>query len=345
MNSLTNTIYNPPWTHVYAEREALSYPLAQAILAALAKRGSRIVEIAQYMDLFGRTHQSFPAQKASPALILAVKHGNILYPGAAVCQDFGNSNFYYTSFAMNCPFDCEYCYLQGVYSSANIVLFVNQEDYFAEIRSALAAHPVYLCISYDTDLPALEGLTGMIRRYLAFAAEERELTTELRTKSAISVASLADGLSADALSRVVMAYSLSPDSVISRFEHHTPGLSQRLSAIREAHGAGFPVRLCFDPLLAVPDFKAVYGEFLAQVREALRGIPVLDAGIGVFRISDGYLKRMRKNRPESALLQYPFSNENHVCSYGARGREMIAFVREELAGFLPEDRIFTSFTS
>lgn len=345
MKSSTNTIYNPPWTHVYAEREALSYPIAQTVISTLAKRGSQIIEIAQYMDIFGRTHQSFPAQKASQALILAVKHGNFLYPGAAVCQDFGNSNFYYTSFAMNCPFDCEYCYLQGMYSSANIVLFVNQEDYFSEIQNALAEHPVYLCISYDTDLPALEGLTGMIRRYLAFASGQHTLTTELRTKSAISVTPLADGFSADTLSRVIMAYSLSPDSIISRFEHRTPVLSKRLLAVREAHAAGFPVRLCFDPLLSVPDFKEVYGAFLAQVREALHDIPVLDASIGVFRISDGYLKRMRRNRPDSALLQYPFSNENHVCSYGARGMEMVNFVKGELAGFLPKNRIFTSFTS
>ena len=77
------------------------------------------------------------------------------------------------------------------------------------------------------------------------------------------------------------------------------------------------------------------------MRDALQDIPIKDASIGVFRISDGYLKQMRKNRPASALLQYPFINENHVCSYGGRGREMMAFVKEFLSGFLPEDKIFT----
>ncbi len=341
MNSLTDTIYNPPYSHIYVEREALSYPVAQSLIPDLAKRGSRIIEISHYMDLFGRTHQSFPAQKAAPSLILAVKHGNFLYPGAAVCQDFGNMFFYYTSFTMNCPFDCEYCFLQGMYPSANIVLFVNQEDYFAEIKKSLSTHPLYLCISYDTDLLALEALTKMTRRYLDFAISEQALTTEIRTKSAVSVAPLAERLPKDARSRIIMAYSLSPDSVIARFEHRTPGLSARLTAIRTAYKSGFRIRLCFDPLLAVPDFKSIYGEFLSQVRDALQDIPIKDASIGVFRISDGYLKQMRKNRPASALLQYPFINENHVCSYGGRGREMMAFVKESLSGFLPEDKIFT----
>lgn len=341
MNSLTNTIYNPPWSYVYAEQEALSYPLAGRLVSFLAARGSRVLEIAHYMDLFGRTHQSFAAQKNAPALILAVKHGNFLYPGAPVCQNFGNAHFYYTSFALNCPFDCEYCYLQGMYPSGNIVIFVNQDDYFAELAQLLEQHPVYLCISYDTDLLALENLTGLTRRYFSFAAEQACLTTEVRTKSAVSVSSLADGLPEKARSRIIMAYTLSPDFVISRFEHRTPPLAKRLSAIRAAHEAGFAIRLCFDPLLAVPDFQTVYGEFLAQVQDALRGIPVQDASIGVFRISDGYLKLMRKNRPDSALLQYPFTNENHVCSYGVRGKEMISFVKEALMGFVAEDKIFT----
>ena len=30
----------------------------------------------------------------------------------------------------NCIYDCDYCYLQGMYPSANIVVFVNHEDFF-----------------------------------------------------------------------------------------------------------------------------------------------------------------------------------------------------------------------
>ena len=34
----------------------------------------------------------------------------------------------------NCLFDCKYCFLQGMYSSANYVIFVNYEDYYDEIK-------------------------------------------------------------------------------------------------------------------------------------------------------------------------------------------------------------------
>ena len=53
---------------------------------------------------------------------------------------------------MNCIFDCEYCYLKGMYPSANIVVFVNLEDIFAEVAQKLENHSLYLCVSHDTDL-------------------------------------------------------------------------------------------------------------------------------------------------------------------------------------------------
>lgn len=345
MNCSEKNFYNPPFSRIYIEEEALACPKTADLLSAAAKYsdGQAPIIIRRYMDMFGRPHQSFSAQKNSPALILAVKHGSLLYPGANVCQSFGNSHFYYTSFVLNCPFWCEYCYLQGMYSSANLVLFVNLDDYFKEISILLSKHPIYLCISYDTDLLALEQITGFVRRYLEFAAGRESLVTELRTKSAFPAAQLtAPAGTAAAVSRTVLAYTLSPESIISRFEHSTAPLASRLSALKAASQAGFPVRLCFDPLLRVPDFEQVYGNFIDEVRAALDGVPILDAGVGAFRISDSYLKQMRRSFPGSALLQYPFENTDHVCHYGTRGRKMIEFVKQRLNGWIPEEKIYTA---
>ena len=64
---------------------------------------------------------------------------------------------------MNCIYDCEYCYLKGMYQSAHLVIFVNLEDIFAEVKKIIAQHEMYLCVSYDTDLLALEEI-DRIRR-------------------------------------------------------------------------------------------------------------------------------------------------------------------------------------
>lgn len=35
---------------------------------------------------------------------------------------------------MNCIFDCEYCYLKGMYPSGNLVVFVNLEDILRSLK-------------------------------------------------------------------------------------------------------------------------------------------------------------------------------------------------------------------
>lgn len=150
---------------------------------------AEIVYIRHYKDVFCRRRQDYEEQHHAQNLILAKKTGSLIYQGAPVCQNFGNTYFYYTSCMMNCIYDCEYCYLKGMYPSANIVIFVNIEDIFEELHRMLSEHPVYLCVSYDTDLLAFETMTGYVREWEHFVLEENKRSTyplkiEIRTKSA-----------------------------------------------------------------------------------------------------------------------------------------------------------------
>ena len=45
---------------------------------------------------------------------------------------------------MNCVFNCEYCYLKGMYPTGNLVLFLNLEDIFEEVRELCRTQQVYL---------------------------------------------------------------------------------------------------------------------------------------------------------------------------------------------------------
>lgn len=295
------------------------------------------IPISHYKDLFNRKKQNFRLQKQSPKLILAVKCGRLVYQGAPVCQNFGNRYFYYTSSVMNCLYDCSYCYLQGMYPSANLVVFVNLEDIFAEVERLLQQHPVYLSISYDTDLLALESLTGYLEQWVRFTAAHRDLTIEIRTKAA-NVTALR---SLPPCERVIFAWTLSPESVIRRFEDHTPSLTARLKAAATAQSAGFLLRLCFDPLLYFPGWDQEAPVFLKQVFTAIPPGLVTDVSLGVFRISDSYLKSMRQNRPDSVITQYPYENDHGVCHYGQqRSGEITRLYLDLLTQYLRPDQIF-----
>ena len=162
--------------NIYVEHEALNYQLTKDILSQ--NSNANVITIGHYKDVFSRPRQDVLLQKETQSLILAVKKDEFLYKGAPVCQDFGNQNFYYCSSVMNCVCNCEYCFLKGMYESGNLVVFVNLEDYFAQIKN----DNKYICISYDTDLFPLESMLGYVKKWLDFARVNNEVTLEVRTK-------------------------------------------------------------------------------------------------------------------------------------------------------------------
>jgi spore photoproduct lyase len=335
LSYLKKDYYNEHFSHIYIEKDIRNHPNTQNILSHFPR--ANLIEINHYKEIFCRSHQNYCLQKQSPKLILAKKQNSLMYEGAPVCQDFGNKHFYYTSQVMNCIYDCEYCYLQGMYPSGNIVVFVNLEDIFYEIEQLLMKHPVYLCISYDTDLLALEHILGYVKSWFSFASKHPDLTLELRTKSANWTA-LSSFVPCD---NIILAWTLSPENIVKRLEHHTPTLRQRLSCIQKSIDFGFPVRLCFDPIIDTKDFRTSYEEFIRIVFEALPKDKIKDASIGVFRVSQDYLKQMRKQRSNSSVLFYPYENDNGVFHYSKeRTEEMLSFVLGLLKEYLPEDKIF-----
>ncbi|NSW91737.1 MAG: hypothetical protein HPY74_13895 [Firmicutes bacterium] len=207
LQKLNKNLFNPCFSHIYIEKKALNHPNTKKILEHF--REAEIIEINHYKDVFSRSNQNYSLHKNSLKLILAVKKEKLIYNGAQVCEDFGNIHFYYTSTMMNCIYDCEYCYLQGMYTTANIVIFVNIEDFFSEVENLLREHSVYLCISYDTDILAFENVIGYGRKWIDFAKKHENLKIEIRTKSA-NFKAIED---IDAQENVILAWTLSPDKV------------------------------------------------------------------------------------------------------------------------------------
>lgn len=329
-----NDSYRPPFHTVYVEDGVSKENIPASLLA-----GSRdVIPVSHYKDIFNRSRQNFSRQKTAPALILARQTGTLLYPGAPVCQSFGNRHFYYTSTVMNCIYRCDYCYLQGMYPSGHIVVFVNLPDYFRQVAKLLTKHPLYLCISYDTDLLALEPLLHQTEEWLRFARSNKDLTLEIRTKSGNT--SLFSHWRDYAGSNVIFSWTLSPEEIAGQAEAGAASLSLRLAAARAAKDAGFSIRFCFDPMIYVAQWRSLYAGLLTTVFQSFSAEELFDVSIGVFRISTDYLKSMRKRCPDTPIAWYPYCSENSVSHYGALSEQMVQYLKKLLSRYLPEDKIF-----
>lgn len=323
------------FSHIYVEAAVRNHPRTQRILQQFLK--AQVISITHYKDVFCRKGQQVHLQHGSKALIIARKDGQLLYEGAEVCQSFGNEYFYYTSCVMNCIYDCEYCYLKGMYPSGNLVIFINIEDIFAELETLLAKHPVYLCVSYDTDLLALEDIAGFVKKWAEFTVEHPKLRIEIRTKCART--DLWKEL--PVCDRVIYAFTLSPEEITVCYEHGTPTLAARVASVKLAGKMGHPVRLCFDPMIYYPHYKEVYRRMLGKVFAQIDTEHIVDVSMGSFRISKDYLKNMRRHDVLSPVVQFPYENIDGVYQYPDKLRqEMEGFLHKELCKYVEEEHIF-----
>ncbi|HHW48063.1 MAG TPA: DNA photolyase [Clostridiaceae bacterium] len=322
---------------IYIEEKAYEYHITRQLLHKYVD--SEVVTIRHYKDVFNRPKQNLAVQKRYPSLILAVKDGQFLYEGPVVCQSFDHPNFYYTSFLLNCVFDCEYCFLQGMYPSANIVAFVNVEDFKEAMKDLLHSRKkVFLAVSYDTDLIAFHNIIPYLQYFYDFFASHPDMLAEVRTKSA----NQAFYNDYQPLKNLIIAFTLAPDEIIKKYERHTPSLKSRINAVKAATARGFSVRICFDPVFADPEMEDAYKEFYHHVFTQIDPGSILDVGYGFFRMPVDFFKRIEKVRSSSLLYAKEYFVKGNVVSYPEPVMERIKTEHLEiLEKYIKKEKIFT----
>ena len=181
-------LLKPNFSHIYIERGAVEYPLSK--IARSKFMGSTVIEIDHYKDVFNRRGQDFQLQKRSMKLILAKKTEPLLYEGSSMIQDYNTPNVYYNTPILNCLYNCDYCFLQGMYDSGNLVVFVNENEMMSAIDKKVSnpidpSKPTVISISYNTDLLAMENILPLSRRWINYVKGKKDTVIEIRTKSAL----------------------------------------------------------------------------------------------------------------------------------------------------------------
>lgn len=318
---------------VYYEEAVAGHPRAAALRRRFAKLPQ--VAIGRYGEVFNRTAQNFRLQKERPSLILAEKREGLVLPAPEICG-VGEASYYF-SHLLNCPYDCRYCFLQGMYRSAHYVLFVNYEDFFAAIAARLTAEPgkkMTFYSGYDCDSLALEGLTGFAAAALPFFRTQPDAVLELRTKAVASLPLKEE----EPWPGVLVAASLTPPAIAAEFDHGAPPVERRLAGLAELAKRGWPLGLRFDPLIWCDDFEEQYRALFAKVFAAVPATAVAAVGLGPLRLPSPFYRRLDKLHPDDRALQKaPLEERGGTVSYSAtREATMVDFVKNELASYLPE---------
>lgn len=325
---------------VYVEDDVRNHPRTKEILARLPKVPQ--IPCASWSEVFNRRNQNFRLQKKRPGLILAEKKEGHVLPtpqGYGIANGTAGESNHYFSHLLNCPYDCRYCFLQGMYRSAHYVLFVNYESFFEAARTTVKDNgPSWFFSGYDADSLALEGLTAFASEAIEAFRKIEGAHLELRTKSTL----IKPLLQAEPYERVVTAWSFTPEIVSEKVEHGVPSVERRIQAMKRVTEKGWNVGLRFDPVLACDDFESAYRNLFDQIFEAIPEDRIHSVSLGPFRLPTGFFKRLEKLYPDDPLVAGgPWETRDSMVSYPpALEKRWVGFVLEELRRRVGEERLF-----
>lgn len=321
---------------IYIEEGCRDHPRTRRICGRFPN--ATLVHCAHYREVFNPRSQSFRLQKRRPALILAAKPDGFVQPVPPGYGVGGGRNYYF-SHMLNCVYDCRYCFLQGMYSSAHYVVFVNFEDFEQAIRERArrdAGLEPWFFSGYDCDSLALEPVTGFAASVLELFRELPGARLEIRTKST-QIRTLC---ARSPLPNVVAAFSFTPAATSRRMEHKVPALEKRVTALEELASRGWTVGLRFDPVIYDPDFRVQYDALFARVFRSIEPDSIHSVTLGAFRMPREFHARIARLYPEEPLYAMPTGEHEGLLGYpGPVEAQMLGYCRSRLRNYIPLDKI------
>ena len=323
----------------YIEKQALNYPKTQNLLDKYKEK--RIILIDNYAEIFNRKNQDFRKQKWANTFILAVKKGELIQKNPEYCVSHIKDSYYFST-SLNCIFDCEYCFLQWMYASSYIVLFVNIDDFKNQIDSLVASSKkdIMFFWAYDNDSLAIDNISDFSNDFIPWFWGKKHAFLELRTKSS-NISSLKKLKPVD---NVTVAFTLSPEEIQKKYEKKSSSLSQRIKAIDSLQNLWWKVAIRVEPVIYSKDYKEIYWKFFKYIKTEINFSSIENIYFWSFKIPEIFFKKIRKMYPYSKLFN------GNLCLWTADQltykdailNEMEWFIYEKLCDITLRGKIYTA---
>ncbi len=297
-----------------------------------------IITINKYTEVFNKRNQFFNAQKQKPALIIAKKYKNFLNR-TPLNYGIGNSYNYYFSYMYNCIFDCKYCFLQGLYTSANFVVFINYEDFFLEIKKKakeLSEEKVTFFSGYDCDSLAYEPFSNFMKNAIDNTKSIKNIELEVRTKSTY-IKPFLKNFSPN----IIIAFSFTPENFSKKYEIGVPQVSKRIKALKKLATKGWKIGLRFDPIVVYKGWQTDYDNLFKILFNNLRREQIHSVSYGNLRFPKHIYKKIVKNNPYEKLFFNLIKNNNSYESNQIN--DINEYCKNSLNQFIEKEKIFSNF--
>jgi spore photoproduct lyase len=329
---------------ILVEEAAWDYPMTRRVMERLSRVPVTVIPDREVL----RPREAAPADwlgAAKTTLLLAVQKGPFwrACPGT---KEYLCCGYQVLQVALNCPFDCTYCILQGYVNLPAVTVFVNVEDLQAELQSRWAEDPgrVWrLGTGEFGDSLALDQLTGLHESLLPLFARHPNAFLEIKSKWH----HLEHLLPLGPNPQVIFAWSLNPPELIREVEHGTATLGARLQAAKQAAAAGFRLAFHFDPIIFFPGWEEAYRRTMERLGELGPAADVVWVSLGALRFLPPLRSLIFSRFPHSRLgAEEMVRGPDGKLRYFKDLRvEMYGLLRDELAKVFPAAQLYLCMES
>ena len=309
----------------YIEKELLENKHVKQLTNRFAKAHQIVCE--NYREVFNRKGQNFRLQKHKPSFILAKKYGELLHPIPPSFSIGAKHNYYFSHF-LNCPYDCNYCYLQAMLPSAHYVFFVNFDQFQEAIQKKVdevGLDTITFYSGYDGDSLAMEPITHFCEEFLPFFATlPPTAELEIRTKSVLTT----PFMKTEPVPNVIIAYTLNPDPIARKFETNAPLVKARIDALCRVAERGWKIGLRFDPILDVVGSENLYTDFFTDLFRKIPHESIHSITLGTFRLPKAMQKTMAQLQRKDGLV------------ISEQRPEILFFCKHLLEKNFPKEKVF-----
>jgi len=310
---------------VLFEQGALDYPLGEKLYTQFKNDKDVAVTIIgshnRVIGIPGKSPQE-GFKEAKKTLVVGVRKSSDF-------QTCKPSAHYQLPLSTSCPGMCEYCYLHTTLGKKPYLrIYVNIHEVLAKAKEYIDGRLPEITVfegAATSDPLALEHLTGNLEETIRFFSGESHGRFRFVTKYA-EVNSL---LNINHNGNTRFRFSINTPYVITKFEHNTPGLKERLAAARKVAKAEYPLGFIIGPVIIYDGWEDDYKSLFLSLQNDLQ--KVVKEAITFEIITHRYTTRAKNNImdifPNTDL---PMDEEERQLKYGQFGYTKYLYPKEDM---------------
>lgn len=223
--------------HLLIEASISNHPRTKAIIQKFPKAHTTIIH--NYKNYFDIHHGKLSTRKT---ILVAKSPKNPIIPAPEGYGFDGPGVFMKTS--LGCIYDCEYCYLKGMFRNDAPVYYVDYEYIWGELKRHIQKirtnqdQKVYIYCSDYSDIQGMDVMSGFNDFFLDRIDSIPNILMETRTKSP-NIQSLMSRPHPSTNTEI--SFSLNPQSIIRKYEQGTASLDVRIQNINTLLSRGYKI--------------------------------------------------------------------------------------------------------